>query len=508
MQFEIVQKNESDAKLILQWRNDPETLRMSFHTKAKVWESFFKEFTQSYFSFPDLPPLFAVVDGERVAFLRFRPLPGHSCDISINVAPAARGRGFGTQILKEVQSIIRTQGYHSLYAEIKPENAASCKAFEAAGFQFLGEEKKEIFDTGEMVAIRRYRVRLSSGTEKKVMIIAEAGSNWHVGTPESDLAQAKALIEAAAAAGADAVKFQTYRPETIYVANAGKSGYLAKAGIEEEISDIFRDLAMPYEMIPQLAEFCKSCKIKFMSTPFSPADFAAIDPFVTMHKIASYEIGHIHLLSLAAKSKKPLLLSTGAATEEEIEWAIQTYAEMGGGDVTLLQCTACYPAAPNSLHLRAIPWMQQRFQLPIGLSDHSRHPLYAPIAAVALGATVIEKHFTLDNTLPGPDHAFAILPGELKELVTAVRQAEQMRGQEVKGVDPSENELRAFARRGVQAVAAIKKGDIFHEGENIALLRPGQQPLGVHPKYLKEIEGKRAQRAIPLGTGLKLGDWG
>jgi sialic acid synthase SpsE len=260
-------------------------------------------------------------------------------------------------------------------------------------------------------------------------------------------------------------------------------------------------------MIPQLAAYCQAQGVQFLSSVFSSEDFAALDPFVTLHKIASYEIGHIHLLNLAAKSGKPLLLSTGAATEEEIAWAVHTFLERGGQNLTLLQCTACYPAEAKSLHLRTIPWLQMRFQTPVGLSDHSRQPLYAPVAAVALGATVIEKHFTLDNKLSGPDHAFAIVPSELKEMVQAIRHVEEMLGNEVKGIDVSEQELRSFAKRGIQAIAPIKRGAIFKEGVNIAILRPGVQILGVHPKYLPEIEGKKAHRAIALGEGVQLGDW-
>lgn len=517
--FECVQRNTSHAEIILQWRNDPETRRMSFHRQPKVWESFYREFCEEYFNFPDLPPLFAWADGQRAAFLRFRPVQHpqgkirRCCDISINVPPAERGRGVGTHVLKEVQSWVRQQGYDDLYAEVKVENAASRKAFEAAGFRLLDEVEKEIFDTGESVKICRYLVPLREERiqRDKVLIIAEAGSNWRMGTPKRDLAMAKALIEMAAEAGADAVKFQTFRPETIYVPNAGKSNYLSEAGIEEEMSVMFEDLAMPYEMVPRLAEMCQAHQVQFLSSAFSPDDFAAVDPYVTLHKIASYEIGNIHLLTLAAKSGKPLLLSTGAATEDEIAWGVNTFYQQGGRDLTLLQCTACYPALPEALHLRVLPWLSKRFQVEVGLSDHSSHPVHAPVAAVALGAKVIEKHVTLDKALPGPDHAFAITPSELKEMVAAIRQAEKMVGKlpeyEVKGIDPTEDELRFFARRGIQALKAIRKGDLLSEGSNIAILRPGEQPLGVHPRYIFEIEGKRAERDIPMGHGLARGDW-
>ena len=219
----------------------------------------------------------------------------------------------------------------------------------------------------------------------RVFIIAEAGSNWRMGTPKRDMAMARALIDVAVEAKADAVKFQTYRPETVYVSNAGSSDYLSKAGIKEDIAEIFSDLAMPYEMISELAAYCGKSGIQFMSTPFSAADFAAVDPFVTVHKIASYEISHLRLIELAARSGKPLIMSTGASVEDDIDWAIQTFRANGGTELALLQCTASYPAPMDSLNLRVIPWLAQRFGVFSGLSDHSRDPTIGPVAAVALG---------------------------------------------------------------------------------------------------------------------------
>lgn len=515
LSFECVRPIESHARLIMEWRNDPVTLQMSFHRQPKVWDSFFEEFKRDYFVFPDLPPLFVVVEGKRVAFLRFQPIvhPSGStrkcCDVSINVAPECRGQGLGQRSLKAIQSWLRQQGYEDLYAEVKQENSVSQKAFENAGFIKLRDMVKLIEDTGEKVEICRYFVELvpELSSEKPVFIIAEAGSNWRMGSFERDLLMAKTLIEAAAEAKVDAIKFQTFRPETIYVPNAGISDYLSEEGIEMEMQEIFTDLAMPYEMIPLLADHCQLHEIQFMSTPFSPADFRTVDPYVSIHKIASYEIGHIHLLELAARSGKPLLLSTGAATEEEIAWAVTTFRKLGGKHLTLLQCTARYPAESTTLNLKTIPWLKQRFKAEVGLSDHSRHPVEAPVAAVALGAKVVEKHFTLSNLLPGPDHAFAVKPQELQELVKAVRRTEQMLGYTVKVIDPSEDELRDFARRGIQALRAIKAGELLQEDENIAILRPGKQRLGVHPKFIHDIKGKVATHDILIGQGIQKGDW-
>ena len=166
-----------------------------------------------------------------------------------------------------------------------------------------------------------------------IQIIAEAGSNWRLGSYERDLKMGKALIEIASESGADIVKFQTYKAETVYVKNAGNSDYLSESGINEPISSIFEDLSMPYEMIPELADYCKKQNVEFMSTPFSIQDAKAIDPFVKRHKIASYEISHLRLIEFVAKSKKPLILSTGAATLDEIEWAVNHFKKNGGSEI-------------------------------------------------------------------------------------------------------------------------------------------------------------------------------
>lgn len=516
LHFECVRPVEADARQVLEWRNDPLTLKMSFHQEPKGAESFFHEFSTAYFALPDLPPLFVRDSSERVAFLRFRPVrhpqdpTRRCCEISINVAPQHRGKGIAKEALIAVKEWVHGQGYDDILAEVKEENVVSHQLFLSAGYDEIGKQQKVVEDTGEKVWIRQYLACLSPKCKsffEHVFVIAEAGSNWRMGTPQRDRAMARALIDAAAEAGADAVKFQTYRPETIYVHNAGQSRYLADAGILEDITTIFADLSMPYEMIAELSDYCKSKGIQFMSTPFSEGDFKAVDPHVKVHKIASYEISHLRLIELAARSGKPLILSTGAATEEEIAWAVDLFRKNGGKELVLLQCTAKYPAESSTMNLLTIPWLRQRYKVDAGLSDHSKDPVVAPVAAVALGAKVIEKHFTLDNRLPGPDHFFAVTADELKQLVHAVREAEKMRGNSFKVVEACEEELRTFATRGIQALQQIKKGDTLHEGGNIAILRPGNQQQGIHPRYIVDIEGKIAKRDIDAGSGIRKGDW-
>jgi sialic acid synthase SpsE/ribosomal protein S18 acetylase RimI-like enzyme len=511
--FELAEPRDDHARTVMEWRNDAQTLAMSFHHQPKVWDTFRLEYQRDYFRAPELPPLFALSGGERVAFLRFRPVvhprdPAlRCCDISINVAPAVRGRGLGTAVLVAARRRMEESGYDDLLAEVRVENEASRRAFVAAGFHEVDTIAKTV-DTGERCSVVRFLAPLNAGfRSSRVFVIAEAGSNWRMGAPARDMKMARALIDVAADAGADAVKFQTYRPETVYVANAGGSDYLAAAGVKEDIRDIFADLAMPYEMIPELAGYCRERSVEFMSTPFSTRDFDEIDPHVRIHKCASYENGHLRLLQRFARSGKPLLMSTGASNEEDIEWAVETYRSNGGSQLCLLQCTARYPAPLEALNLSVIPHLKRRFGVTVGLSDHSREAVFGPIAAVALGARVIEKHYTLHPSLPGPDHAFAVSPDGLRAMIEGIRAAEKVVGSGIKEVLPAEDELRAYARRGIQAVRAIVKGEPLKEGTNIDILRPGKQRVGLHPKNLPRIEGRPAARDIPLGDGINEGDW-
>jgi len=340
-----------------------------------------------------------------------------------------------------------------------------------------------------------------------VFIIAEAGSNWRMGNVKRDMKMAKTLIDVASNSNADAVKFQTYRSESVYVPDAGNSDYLSKSGINESINKIFDDLSMPYEMIPELSEYCNSKNIEFMSTPFSVEDAKQIDPYVNFHKIASYEISHYRLIEFIAKTHKPTFLSTGAATIDEIEWAVNHYFKNGGKNLTLLQTTAKYPAPLESLNINSIVTLKNHFNLPIGLSDHSLNPIIGPISATALGATAIEKHFTLNKKLPGPDHSFALDPPELKEMVQVIRNCEKCLGSREKIVHDNELELRDFAQRSIQCIKNISKGECFMEGVNFAILRSGKHKKGIHPKFIDILEGKISTRSINVGDGILESDY-
>jgi len=507
IRLECLLKNREHCNLLFSWRQDPEAKSMSLH-QYKNSDEFWPKFLLRYFLLKDLPSLFLSVDGTRVAFVGFEPQADvrKSALISIVVAQESRGKGIGTEVLNVVSEFATQQGYEALYAEIKPENKASRRIFEKAGYHLQRSTKKTV-DTREIALDLFVKELRPHKAVNRVFIIAEAGSNWRLGSAERDLKMAKTLVECAKEAGCDAIKFQTYRAKTVYAPDAGKSDYLSDSGFVEDIHAIFEDLSMPYEMIGKIAALCKEVGIEFMSSAFSKQDFLAIDPYVKRHKIASYEISHIRLLELAAKSKKPLILSTGASTPDDIAFAISYFQSMGGGDLTLLQCSAQYPASPKAMNLRTIAWMKSHYGVDCGLSDHSQDPFCAPIAAAALGATVIEKHFTIDRRLIGPDHAFAIEPDELKILVGHIRTVEAMLGSGIKEIAPEEEELFCFARRRIQALKAIQKGERFVEDENVAILRPGKQKPGVHPKFMDELSGKSATRPLKPGEGLQPTDW-
>src|SRR5262245_21241439 len=292
-----------------------------------------------------------------------------------------------------------------------------------------------------------------------VFIIAEAGSNWRMGSAARDLKMARSLIDVAAEARCDAVKFQTFRPETVYAPRAGASDYLAAGGHKQDIHAIFADLAMPYEMLGELRVYAHERGLSFMSSPFSVADVRAVDPHVEVHKIASYEVNHRRLLEAVARTHKPLVISTGAAELPEIAAALDLLAAEGAGPTCVMQCTAAYPAGLDALNLRALATLASRFGRAVGLSDHSTDPLTGPVGAVALGARCIEKHYTLSKKLPGPDHVFALEPDELARMVRGIRDMEAALGSADKGVKPAERELRSYAVRGLQALRDIARGE-------------------------------------------------
>jgi len=325
------------------------------------------------------------------------------------------------------------------------------------------------------------------GEEKPCFIIAEIGSN-HNGS----LGRAKQLIDVAVDAGADAAKFQLFRARRLYPRRAGTCDYLK---IARPIYDIIREMELPYAWVPRLAQYCEDRGIVFFVSVFDEESVERVDRYVAVHKIASYELTHLPLVRHVARKGKPMILSTGAATLAEVREAVKACHGAGNHHLLLMQCTAAYPAPLESLNIRSIATMKAAFGVPVGLSDHSRDPVIGPLTAVAAGANLLEKHVTISNTLPGPDHRFAVEPGELRLMVKRIRTVEQALGHGTKAPHPVEAELRRFARRSIFAVRAIRQGQVITT-HDVSILRNGHQPPGLPPHRWDEVLGRRARREI------------
>ncbi len=332
------------------------------------------------------------------------------------------------------------------------------------------------------------------GEGQPCFIIAEAGANFRISDdPKVNFQQALKMIGIAADAKADAVKFQLYRADKLYVRKAGQADYIGK---KKSIYDIIREMELPYEWLPKLKKHCEDKGIIFLCSPFDEESADKLDEAgVAAFKVASYTITHFPLLRHIARKGKPIILSTGASNKDEVKDAIKAVEKEGNRDIIVLQCTAKYPAPMSSINLKVIQNLREDLGVIVGLSDHSREPLIAPLGAVALGAKVVEKHFTTDNSLPGPDHGFAILPEELKSMVTGIRQLEEAMGTGIKGVLDDEKELHTFARRFIFSARSIKKGEQFTT-KNLAVLRPGKHKAGLPPSRWDDILGKKAKRDI------------
>ncbi|MEA4911244.1 MAG: N-acetylneuraminate synthase [Oscillospiraceae bacterium] len=319
-----------------------------------------------------------------------------------------------------------------------------------------------------------------------VFIIAEAGVN-HNGSMEL----AKKLIDAAAAAKADAVKFQTFIPERVISQSAKKADYqVASTGGGESQLDMVRKLYIPYEGFAELADYCSQKGILFLSTPF---DLPSLDFLCSLHvpylKIPSGEITNLPLLLAAARKSIPVILSTGMSDIDEIRFARDTLLKNGCPRVALLHCNTEYPTPYADANLRAMLAIRAVFGGVVGYSDHTLG-IEAPIAAVALGAEIIEKHFTLDRTLPGPDHSCSLEPDALASMVTAIRHIELALGSGEKVPSASELKNKDIARKSIVAARAIRAGETFGE-DNLDVKRPGN---GVSPTRWYEVIGRTAKR--------------
>lgn len=325
----------------------------------------------------------------------------------------------------------------------------------------------------------------------KLFIIAEISANHN-----NSLDITKKTIDAIASTGANAVKVQTYTADSLTLDVDNEYFGPRKEGLWKgrTLYDLFTEGSLPYEWHAELKEYTESKGLIFFSTPF---DINAVDFLdsldVPIFKIASPEITDVPLIRHVASKNKPVIISTGMASEEDIRLAIETCRAVGNHNITLLKCTSEYPAPPEMANLLTIPDMKQRFGVEVGLSDHTMGST-VPVAAVALGARVIEKHFILDRSLGGPDAAFSMEPDEFKQMVDAVHEAFAALG----AVTYELSERNRARRRSLFVAEDIKAGELLTE-KNIRSVRPG---VGLHPKYYNEVLGKKALVDLPKGTPL------
>lgn len=332
------------------------------------------------------------------------------------------------------------------------------------------------------------------GLGQPVYVVAELSANHN-----QDFDQAVKIIQAAKDSGADAVKLQTYTADTITIACDCGPFRIAGGTLWDgrTLYELYREAYTPWEWQPKLKQVANDLGMDLFSTPF---DDSAVDFLEKMnvpaHKLASFELVDIALIQKIARTGKPLIMSTGMATAEEIEEAVQSARQAGATQIALLKCISAYPASPEDMNLRTIPELAKRFGVPAGLSDHTLGSAVA-VAAVTLGACIIEKHITLSRSLKGPDSEFSLEPQEFKAMVEAIRTTERALGVVHFGASPQEASSLVF-RRSLFVVQDLQRGEEFTT-RNVRSIRPAH---GLHTRHLPQVLGKRASRDIPRGTPL------
>ncbi len=330
--------------------------------------------------------------------------------------------------------------------------------------------------------------RRSVGTGYPTYVVAEISANHR-----QKYEEAVKLVRIAKDMGADAVKVQTFTPDTITM-RSDREDFRVGGGTlwdGRTLYDLYEEAYMPWEWQPKLMAVATELGLGFFSSPFDPTAVEFLEKIdLPAYKIASFEIVDIPLIERVAKTGKPMIISTGMATREEIGEAVEAARHAGATQIALLKCNSGYPAPPEEMNLRTIVDMRETFRLPVGLSDHTLGTTVAE-AAVSLGACIIEKHFTLSRSIPGPDSAFALEPSEFRALVQAIRVVEKSLGTVRYGATPAERKSLPF-RRSLFVVRDVKAGEVFTQ-ENVRSIRPG---TGLYPRGLNKILGHRRFSSI------------
>ena len=350
-----------------------------------------------------------------------------------------------------------------------------------------------------MIAVGTVRIgNKEIGEGRPCFIIAEAGVNHN-----GNLEMACGLVDKSIEVGADAVKFQTFDPPKLTSTVGTLAKYQAEAGMKYDSQlEMLEKLKLTYDQFRKLAEYCKKKGQTFLSTPFEYGSLKfLLELGIPAVKLSSSDLTNHPYLAQVAKAGKPVILSTGMGDMKEIEAAVGTLKGNGAKEIIVMQCTSMYPAPPEALNVSAIRTLREKLGLPVGFSDHSEgHE--ADVLALAYGACVIEKHFTLDKKLPGPDHTSSLDPAEFKAMVEAVRTAEKMIGDGIKKQVGGEREIVGFSRKSIVFAKDLPAGHVL-SAEDLAIKRPGN---GLDPTHLPKVVGRTLKVAVQRDHLLKLSD--
>ncbi len=470
-----------DIKNIFDLSNDDTVRSVSMNPEKITWNDHVKWFNEILNT---SNVLFYVAETDERDFIGQVRFVKNAQDwvVSISLEKKHRHKNLGKRILEKA---MKMSGLKNFKAYVKTDNISSQKLFFSLGYKI---DQKEINKNGSFLALQY----------NPVFIIAEMSAN-HCGDKEL----AKKIIKTAKDIGADAVKIQTYTADTITLNCRNPEFKVSgtKLWNDKYLYDLYQEASTPWEWQAELKEYADKIRIPLFSTPF---DFTAVDFLETldvpMYKIASFEAIDYPLIKYTAKRGKPMIISTGISSLEEIQKAVNACKSVGNNDITLLKCTSAYPAEPKDMNLLTIKDMIDRFGpqgVKIGLSDHSMS-IVPPVTAVVLGATVIEKHFTLDRALGGADSGFSLNTEEFALMVKTIRETEASLGH----VDYTVNRQNRKFARSLYVAKNIKKGDVFTP-ENIRSVRPSN---GLYPGYYDDVIGKTAKRDLPFGTPLTLDD--
>ncbi len=470
--------NEEQKKKIWVWRND-ERLRVWMKNPEKItWESHLS-FIESLKDDTKRKYWLVISGGREVGTINLHKKDSYRAEGGLYKKPDIH-IPIGHILIKALEIEAKKYGFQRIILEVKYKNTKAIRLYEKNGYKvYWNSEDFLLMD----------KLFLHS-----VQVVAELSANHN-----HSLETAKETLQAASESGADAVKIQTYTADTMTILCNNKYFQINQGTPWDgrNLYDLYKEAYTPWEWHDELRDYAESLGLIFFSTPF---DFSAVDfleeKSVPLYKIASFEITDIPLIKYIASKGKPMIISTGIASAGDIQLAVDTCRRAGNDDITLLQCVSSYPAPVELANLRMIPNLAETFGVKSGLSDHTLGTACA-VAAVALGARMIEKHFILDRSIGGPDAMFSTEPDEFKDMVDDIRIVEKALGKVDYSLTENKKNSRKFAR-SLFVVENMNTGDQFTE-KNIRSIRPGD---GLHPQYLQKILGKKAARDLKRGEPL------